>query len=148
MTDATGPIITDDEINQFARMNAGAMPYLMTAFAKDSGRTPAEVAAFTGRTFAAGWEEMRGQGAMAIVRIMAINLASCGGAAGSLSGDGQRAEARVSGVPSEEMASFFGLSRDEVDQFLGSFGPIATHLGARSEWRRDGEEIVLTVGAP
>ncbi len=145
MTDAPSPFFTDDEINSQARGNASAMPYLMTAFALECGRTPDDAAAFAGRVFAPGWEELRGQGALAVTRIMALNLASSGDEVLSVTGDERRAEARMAGMSGEEELAFFRLSRDDVDRFVGAFVPIAAYLGLRAEWRREGDEIVLTV---
>ena len=148
MSDPTGPFFSDDEIARQARQHASALPYLMTAFARECGRSPDDAAVLVGRAFASGWEEARGQGALVVVRSMALNLVAGGGTALGITGDERRAEARVAGLSGDEELAFFGLSRDDVDRFNGAFGPIATHLGLRAEWRREGEEMVLTVDQP
>ena len=121
------------------------MPYLIVAFAKAHGRSPEDAAAFTGEAFAAGCEELRGQGAPAVARMRALNRASGGGKVRSVTGDDAHAEVRVTDYPTEEDAAFFGLSRTEADGFYSAFGPIAAHVGFRSAWQREDEEIVLTV---
>jgi len=148
MSDPTGPVFTDEEIALQTRQHASALPYLMTAFAIECGRTPDDAAAFVGRVFASGWEDARGQGALAVVRSMALNLIASGGELRSLIGDEGHAEARVTGLSGEEELAFIGLSREDADRFNGSFAPIAAHLGLLTAWRREGEEIVLTVDQP
>ena len=145
MTDAQSSLFTDDEINRQARGNASVLPYLIIAFAKANGHSPEDAAAFTGEAFATGWEELRGQGAHAIARMMALNMASGGGKVRSVTGNDEHAEVRVTDYPTEEDAAFFGLSRAEAERFYFAFGPIAAYLGFQSEWRREDEEIVLTV---
>jgi hypothetical protein len=148
MSDLTSPAYTADEIALQMQQHARALPYLMTAFALECGRTPDDAAAFVGRMFATGWEEARGQGALTVVRSMALNLVAAGGELRSLVGDEGHAKARVAGLSGEEELAFMGLSREQADRFNGSFTPIAEHLGLRAAWRREGEEIVLTVDQP
>ena len=144
----TAPVYTDEEIAAQARQHASVLPYLMTAFALECGRTPDDAAAFVGRVFAPGWEEARGQGALVVVRSMALNLVAAGGDLRSLGGDEGHAEARVAGLAGEEELAFMGLTREDADRFNGSFVPIAASLGLAAAWRREGEEIVLTVDQP
>ena len=145
MTDNQNQFFTDEELNQQARTNASALAYLLAAFAKACGRLPDEAAVFTGRAFAPGWEEVRGQGALVAARLMALNMASLGAEVRSLTGDDGQAEVRMTGYPTEAEVTFFGVSRDEADRFMGVSGPIAESLGLRAIWQRTGEEIVLTV---
>lgn len=148
MSDQTSSVYTDDEITFQTRQHASVLPYLMAAFAIECGRTPDDAAAFVGRVFAPGWEEARGQGALVVVRSMALNLVAAGGDLRSLNGDEGHAEARVAGLSGDEEIAFMGLSREEADRFNGSFVPIAEYLGLRATWRRESEEIVLTVDRP
>ena len=148
MSAPPSPIFTDEEINQHARGNASGMPYLMTAYALECGRTADDAAAFAGRIFAPGWEDTRGQGALVAARYMALNMASGGGVVRSLTGDERHAETRVAGLASDEELAFFGLTREDADRFTGTFVPIATYLGLRAAWRREGDEIVVTVEQP
>lgn len=143
MGDTHTAAFSEEELRAQATGNASALPYVIAAYAKDRGRPHEEATAFVGRLFAPGWESMRGQGARAVARMVALNHASCGGEVRSLSGDDDRAEVRVAGQPNAEDAAFFGVSRDEADGFFGVFGPIAESLGFRGEWRREGEEVVL-----
>ena len=145
MAETQGPLFTDADIDRQARGNAAALPYLMVAFAKACGRSPAEAAAFAGRAFAPGWEELRGQAVLAVARTMALNLASCGAEVRAVAGGDDRAEVRVAGYPTAEDAAFFGVILAEVDAFFDVFGLIGAHLGLRCEWQRAGEEVVVTV---
>jgi len=148
VSDPTSPILPDEEITRFARMNASAFPYVVTALARECGRSADDAAAFVGRTFAPGWEEVRGQGARVAARYMALNLASGGADVVALTGDEGHAEVRAAGYGDEGELAFYGLTRDDLDRFVGTFGPIAEHLGLRADWRREGEEIVVTVERP
>lgn len=138
-------LFTDAEINQQALANASALPYLMVAFARACGRTAGEVAAFSGRIFAPGWARLSGAGAYDVLRIVALNLVCCGGEVEKLSGDADSAEARITGVPAQVEADFFGITTAEADDYSSIFAPIVETLGFTFSWRRDGPELVYTL---
>jgi hypothetical protein len=148
MGESREPLFADEERCRQATGNAAAMAYALIAYAKECGRPPADAAAFVGRAFAPGWTEGSGRGALWIARTMALNLASCGGEVRALTDDDAAAEARVAGMPTAEDAAFFGLSVEDADHIHGIFGPIAELVGAAYAWRRDGDEVVLTVRRP
>ena len=145
MSASREPLFSHEELFRQATGNAAGMGYALIAFAKACGRTPAEAAAFVGRAFAPGWAEGSDRGAFWVARTMALNLASCGGEVRALSGDDAAAEARVAGMPTAEDAAFFGLTPEEADHLHDIFGPIAESVGTSCSWRREGDEIVLTV---
>ena len=133
------------EINQQALANASALPYLMVAFARACGRAPEEAAEFAGRIFAPGWARLAGQGAATVLRTIALNLVCCGGEIEDFSGDHNLADARISGVPVQDEAEFFGITCEETDRFCDIFAPIAESLGFVFSWRRDGPTLVLAL---
>ena len=145
MSDTQELVYTDTEINQQALANASALPYLMVAFARATGRSPEEAAEFAGKIFAPGWTRFTGMGALFIVRQMALSIVCCGGEVQELTGDERSAEAWVTGVPAQEEAAFFGVTCDETDRFCDVFVPIAASLGFAFEWRREGEILILSV---
>ena len=145
MADAVDLGFTDEEIHQQAMGNASTLPYVMAAFARACGRTPDDAADLVGRLFAPSWDELKGAGALAVARTMALNMVACGAEVQGLTGDEQSAELRFTGVLTEDDAAFFGVSRDDADRFTGVFGPIAAHLGMEATWHREGEQIVITV---
>ena len=145
MSDIQDLVYTDAEINQQALANASALPYLLVAFAQATGRTPEEAAAFVGTILTPGWSRFTGMGALFVVRQMALSLVCCGGEVEELTGDEWSAEARVTGVPVQDEADFFGISCDEADRFCNVFEPIATSLGFTFVWRRDDDVLVLSV---
>lgn len=147
MTDTQQANFTDAEITQQSLANASALPYLMVAFARDSGRTPAEAAAFAGKLFAPGCARLDGMGALALARHLALNMVCAGAEVERLAGDERAAEVIVSGVPIQEEATFFGINCDDADQFCGVFAPIAESLGFSLNWRRAGDKLVLKVRA-
>ena len=73
----------------------------------------------------------------------ALTIASAGAEVRRVAGDAARAEATVAGWPAAEVAAFFGLEPAEADAFYEVFGPIATGLGLRYGWRREGDAITL-----
>ncbi len=144
MSDAT-PLFTDAELATQAQGNASVLAYLLAHLSKTWRHTPAEAALLTGRAFAPGWASLKGQGPAAVARVVALNLASLGGSVTVQEQAGARVDVHVRGYPTEEDAAFFGVSRDDADQLLGAFGPIAEFLGMQASWHRAGEEIVVTV---
>jgi hypothetical protein len=148
VSDLTNLWFSDAEINQQALANASALPYLMVAFARACGRTPEEAAAFSGKIFAPGWARLAGAGANELVRQMALSIVCCGGEVQALTGDSMTAEVRVSGVPTEDEAAFFGITCEEMDRYCDVFAPIARSLGFSYFWRRDGDLLVLSVSRP
>jgi hypothetical protein len=145
VSDTQELVYTDVEINQQALANASALPYLMVAFARMTGRSPEEVAEFAGTILAPGWSRFSGLGALFIVRQMALSIVCCGGDVQELRGDDASAEAWVTGVPVEEEADFFGISFEEADRFCNVFTPIAASLGFTFAWRRDHETLIFSV---
>ena len=137
--------LSNAEINQQALANASALPYLMVAFARACGRSPEEAASFAGHIFAPGWVKFAGQGADTILRAITLNLVCCGGEIEDFSGDHNLAEARVSGVPVQDEAEFFGITCEEADRFSDIFGPIADSLGFDYSWHRDGPTLALAL---
>jgi hypothetical protein len=61
-----------------------------------------------------------------------------------LTGDEDRAEAVVTGWPTDEDLAFFGLERADADASLAIFGPPAERLGLRAVWHRDGDALVVS----
>jgi hypothetical protein len=138
-------LFTDAEINQQALANASALPYLMVAFARACGKSAEEAAEFSGRLFAPGWARLSGAGAYDVMRTVALNLVCCGGEVEQLSGDADSAEARITGVPVQDEADFFGITTDQADQYSSVFRPIVTSLGFAFTWRRDGSALIYGI---
>ena len=138
-------LFTDAEINQQALANASALPYLMVAFAQASGKSAEEAAEFSGRIFAPGWARLSGAGAYDVMRTVALNLVCCGGELERLSGDADHAEARVTGVPVQDEAHFFGITTDQADDYSSVFRPIVASLGFTFTWRRDGSALIYEI---
>ena len=136
---------TAEEVCEQAKGNAGSMFLALLAYARDQGRSPADAAAFVGRLFAPSWDTERGKGALAAMRWATLNLVTCRAGVRSLAGDEGRAEAVVTGWPLEEELAYFGLSREEADAVHQLMIPIAEYLGLRFAFRRDGDDVVMTL---
>ena len=72
--------------------------------------------------------------------MVALNLASLGGSVTVQEQAGGRVDVHVRGYPMEEDAAFFGVARDDADQLLGAFGPIAEFLGLRAAGTAPGKK--------
>lgn len=139
---------TPAEVSQHALANSSALPYLMVALARAAGRTPDDAVGFAANGLAPDWETFRYAGAAAIVCQMAVNVVASGGELEHFSGGKRNAEARLSGMPLDAEAAFFDVPLSEVDQYYDVFTQLAAHLGYSANWRRDGNEIELTVYKP
>lgn len=142
--DVTTDPFTSEEICEQATGNAGALSLVLLAYARERGESLPEVARFAGRIFAPGWDTERGKGARVAARWAALNAVSCGSTLQRLTEDSKRASTTVSGWPTDEDLAFVGLSRDEADALFEVFDPIATRLGLRYSWRRDGDAVEMT----
>ncbi len=136
---------TEEEVHQQALSNGAGWPLVFLAYARDRGQSAGAAARDFGRLAAPSWDEVRGAGALVTARLAALNAVTTGAKLLRLTGDEARAEAVLSGWPDPEALEFFRLTQAEADAFHGHMGPIAEYLGLRFAYRRDGDEVVLTV---
>jgi hypothetical protein len=132
---------TDEEICQRAQGNANIMSLGTILYLKQHTLSIDEYWAFMGRIAAPGWTQ--GLTAKELATGAARNWVSFGGELRSISGDESRAEAVVAGWPSEEDLRFFALTQKEADAIWVCLEPIASALGYRYEWRRQGDEVTM-----
>lgn len=144
MSDSTNAQFTQEEVLEMAQGNATAFVLSAFAYLKERGLDPDEYVAFFGRTFAPGWEDMRGRPVSEVARVAALNHVSVGGTLVSLSGDDTHAEVFLGGWPDEEYFSELRLAQSDGDRLLNAFEPIMEHLGIRYGWQREGEAVRLT----
>src|SRR4028119_800682 len=78
MSDATNTEFTQEELSSQAQGNATALVLTTFAHLKERGLDPEEYAAFFGRCFAPGWEELRGRPVAEVARTAALNAVSVG----------------------------------------------------------------------
>jgi hypothetical protein len=143
--DAEPLTFSDSEITRQALTQSSALTYLMVADARECGKSPAHAAEYAGRIFAKGWSRHSDLDALGIARNMALIMVTIGGDDIRITGDSLEAEVRATGVVTDEEAHFFGITRDDADQFCNVFGPMVSTLGYRFDWRRDGDDLVYTV---
>ena len=132
-----------DEVLQQAKANAQALFVVTVGYITEKGLPLDEFSSYVGEKFTLGWEPLRGRGALAAMRMFALNMVSVGGALESLSGDEARAEATIAGWPSPDLLRGFGVSRDDADRAYAVFEAIAAVLGLKYEWRRQGDRVTL-----
>jgi hypothetical protein len=147
VSEATNAQFTQEEVLDQAQGNATA--FVLTAFAylKERGLDPDEYAAFFGRRFAPGWENLRGRPVAEVARVAALNHISVGGTLLSLSGDDTHAEVLLAEWPDDEFLSELQLTQSDGDRLLKAFEPIMEYLSIRYSWQREGEAVRLTFQA-
>ena len=136
---------TKDEVLEQAKANAQALSLVATGYIREKGLPIDELWSFVGEKFTLGWESLQGKGAREAARMFALNMVSVGGTLESLSGDEAQAEAIISGWPSPDMLQAFGVSQGDADRGYAVFQPIADLLGLGYEWRRQGEQVTLSL---
>ena len=133
-------VFTPEQIAQAAKGNVCGLCLVAVAYAKAHALSPAEYWAFVGGQFAAGWKR-RGT-AKEVAQGAALNMVSAGCDLRSLSGDESQATAVLTGWPPEQR---YGLTQAEADTVWGIFEPIAESQGYSYAWRRQGDEVTITV---
>ena len=145
--ETTHETFTAEEICEQAIGNSAASLLLLLVAARERGESLEDAARFVGRIFAPSWDSERGKGARTIARWAALNAVTCGAKVRRFDGDERRAEATVSGWPSEQDLAYFGLTQEDADALNELYGPIAERLGLGYAWRRDGDAVVMTFSA-
>lgn len=133
------------EVLQYAKENAQAMTLVSLAYVTGKGLPADEYVSFVSEKFALAWEALKDKGALEVMRMFALNMVSVGGTLESVSGDGERAEAVVSGWPSRDMLETYGVDQVDADRTYGVFGSIARLLDLSYEWRRQGDRVTLVL---
>ena len=143
MAEQMSTTFSQEEIGQQAQENANALTLVTIAYLTSKNLDVDEYAEYVGSKFAPGWAEMQGMPASALARVAALNMVSVGATLKSLSGDDTKASAVISGWPSEEGRSYFGVENAQADATLRIFGPIAENLGFAFEMSRRGDEVTM-----
>src|SRR4029079_8557999 len=142
MSDNIDTAFSAEEICAQAQENVAALLLATMAYLREHGEAGDDWIGFLGRTFAPGWEYMRGRSALDIARAAARNHVSGGGQLVSLQGDQDRAEAVIV-WPGPDMLGFAGVSRYDINRIHNIFYPIAEYLGLHYSWQeeREGEQV-------
>lgn len=138
-------LFTEAEVGRQSRINATAMALGLLAHAKRHGELPETAVRWLGETFAPGWEGLQGKGALAALRLAALNMTSVGMHVHTLTGDEHRAEASLGDWPPNGDLAFFGLDREDAEAMYSIFEPIATSLGLRYRWERSDDALMMIV---
>jgi hypothetical protein len=132
---------TNDELLQQAQGNANAVTAATLLYVRENGRSIEHFAAFIGDTFAAGWTELQGAGALEVARVTAFNPVSLGATLVSLDGDDHHAFATVDVSPMVDDATAFGVSVDDLATMWRVFMErVADRIGIRFAFDRDGNQ--------
>ena len=75
-------MFTNDEALQQGKANAQAFFLVALGYVKEKGLSIDEFLSFVGEKFTLGWEPLQGKGALAAMRMFALNMVSVGGQLG------------------------------------------------------------------
>jgi hypothetical protein len=145
MSDATNTEFASEELLSQAQGNATAMALTAIAFLKERNIPADEFTAYVGRSFALGWEELRGQGVKDVARMVALNMVSVGASLRSLSGDDTHAEVLIAGWPDNESLSELGLTQSDSEVLWNLWEPIMEYLGISYAWQRHDEAVKMSL---
>lgn len=144
MTEQTAaPAFSEAEIGAQAQLNARLLVLLVIAYAKDRGQSPTDALRSLCEIVAPGWDDFRAQGAFAVARNTALNLASIGATVERLTGDGAQAETTLAGWPLAADLALCGLRREEADALFACWNVFTDRLGLDYDWRREGERVTM-----
>ncbi len=143
MSDEPAAEFTPEQITEHAQGNLTAFILTTFAYLKDRGLSTEEFVRYVGQRFAPSWDEVKDHPLPEITRIAALNIVSSGARLRSISGDDTHAEAVVSGWPSEESRSAFGLTMEDLDPFWNIYQPVADYLRLKYSWERQDDAITL-----
>jgi hypothetical protein len=129
-----------EQIAEYAVSNAGGLWLTTALYFKSKGMSITEWADYVGSTYAPSWDALQGKGALAALRMAALNWISCGAVLHSIAGDETRAEAELEWPPE-------WIAKDpppEVYAVNQVFVPITREIGLSCTWKNEGSRIWLT----
>jgi len=145
MPDAANTEFTPEEVLSQAQTVATSWILTTIGYLKECGLAVEEYAAYHGRRFAPGWEELRSQPVSEVAQLVALNAVSVGCTLRSLSGDDTRAEVLIVGWPDQELTDFLQLAQIDSDQVWNTYEPIMEYLDLRYAWQRQDDVVRITL---
>ena len=145
MPDAANTEFTPEEVLSQAQTVATSWILTTIGYLKERGLAVEEYAAYHGRRFAPGWEELRSQPVSEVAQLVALNAVSVGCTLRSLSGDDTRAEVLIVGWPDQELTDFLQLAQIDSDQVWNTYEPIMEYLDLRYAWQRQDDIVRITL---
>ena len=145
MPDAANTEFTPEEVLSQAQTVATSWILTTIGYLKERGLAIEEYAAYHGRRFAPGWEELRSQPVSEVAQLVALNAVSVGCTLRSLSGDDTRAEVLIVGWPDQELTDFLQLAQIDSDQVWNTYEPIMEYLDLRYAWQRQDDVVRITL---
>lgn len=133
-----------EELLDHAEENVTALILGTIAYLREQGLPVDGWVTYLGERVAPSWEEVKGQGARDVARLVALNVMAAGGDVHALSGDDNAAELQCSWPDAEDL-TFFDLTREDLDPFLDIYQPITAYLGLSHEAHRAGEQITVMI---
>ncbi|HSH79927.1 MAG TPA: hypothetical protein VLA19_15480 [Herpetosiphonaceae bacterium] len=138
-------LFSAEEICQQSQQLAAALVISTIALLKDRQLSVTEWFSASRQKYAANWEDLREQGALAVLRVIALNSTVIGATVESLEGDTSAAELVITDWPSPWFLDTLGLSREDTDPFWESLRSMMEYLGYHYVWQRDDVRVRLRV---
>jgi len=133
-----------EELLDHAEENITALILGTVAYLKSKQLPVDGWVSFLGESVAPSWDEVKGQGARDVARLVALNVIASGGDVTSVTGDDSSATLQCSWPDSEDL-THFGLTREDLDPFIQIYQPITAFLGQSFQAARDGDQTTVTI---
>ena len=136
-------LFSAEEICEQSQRLAMASVITTIALLKDRQLSVTEWFSGSRQKYASSWDELRGQGALAVLRAIGLNATCIGATIGSLEGDSAAAELVITAWPPAWFLDTLRLTHADTDPFWESLRPTVQHLGYDYTWQRDDIEVRL-----
>lgn len=130
---------TKKEIMEHAIGNAGGLWYATLEYFKSKGENAEDWIEGIGKLYGPGWEELKGKGALATLRMAVVDWVSCGATCISLQGNADRAEA----ILEWPLDNWGSLSYEEAHKVNNVFHPITHAVDLKCTWKSEGKTFRL-----
>jgi hypothetical protein len=146
MSEEVGKMFTKEELASQSKLNAYAFVVVSIAYVKKNNLSLEDYVKFIGNTFAPGWIENKNKPVKDVARLLALNFVSAGGLLETFSGDENKADFTIGGLPNKEWLFFdLDISQSEYDTIFNVSIPIMQSLDITFTWERQGESIKMTL---
>ncbi|HET8841112.1 MAG TPA: hypothetical protein VFN35_06560 [Ktedonobacteraceae bacterium] len=133
-----------EQMHVAARETATATLLGAVAYMQKQSHPTQDFVHFLGEHFAPTWKQLEGQGAMAVMNVIAMEMVALGGSLRALSGSETHAEGVFADWPSADFLALFELTPVGGSDVLWEiFTPVAAYLHLEYEWHREDDQVRL-----
>ena len=136
---------TAEDYLDLLRSNVLALAAGTIAYLQSRGIAVGDWTRTLGEIFARGWDTAEPWSPDGFLEATVINLAAFGGEAIQSEYSDDESWALISGFPDRDRLAGLGLDKVEPDLLYDLIEPIAAACGVRYAWRREGDQVRITV---